>query len=176
MPERGEIEPLFSALCRARGLRYPHDMNGFWAAMFAEVGPRRKRMRESLGDWGEGLSGFVLLGGLVVGSLGLFARPWMLGIAPWGMAMPFVWGAGYALIDWRRQAAIARVTIVDTDHEVGNVDAVREQISRTYDWIALLWGLACAIAGIAAFVMSWTPPPAPEWQPPAGAVSVDISP
>ncbi len=131
-------------------------------------------MREALGDWGEGLSGFVLLGGMVVGSLGLFARPWMLGIAPWGLAMPFVWAAGYGLIDWRRQAALARAQT--SVHEVGNLDAANEQISRTYDWLALLWGLACAIAGVAAFMMSWTEPEPPPWEPPAGTVSVDIAP
>ena len=155
-------------------------MNEFFAAMFAEIGPRRRRMRESLGDWGEGLSGFVLLGGLVVGSLGLFARPWMLRIAPWGLAVPFAWGVGYALIDWRRQVALANaeptVVLSDGVNQVGNLDAAREQISRTYDWFALLWGLACAIAGIAAFVMAWTPPAAPDWQPPPDAVSVDIAP
>lgn len=156
-------------------------MSGFWASLFAEVGPRRKRMREMLGDWGEGLSGFLLLGGLVVGSLGLFAQPWMLGAEPWGLAMPLVWAAGYVLIDWRRQAAFGSaqpLVAAEADtHALRDVEAVHQQISRRYDWAALLWGFACALAGAAAFTMAWgAKPEPPVWTPPPDAVSVDISP
>ena len=45
------------------------------------------------------------------------------------------------------------------------------------DWTVLLWSLACAVAGVAAFVIAWTARPAgPEdnWQPPASAIDSEI--
>lgn len=149
-------------------------MNGFWSSLFAEIGPRRRRMREVLGDWGEGLSGFLLFAGLLVGSLGLFAQPWMLGAAPWGLAMPFVWAGGYLLLDWRRQAAFAAASPRD---EAETLEDVQNRVRRSYDWGALLWGFACALAGAAAFTIAWgAKPEPPVWTPPPDAVSVDISP
>lgn len=136
--------------------------------MFGEMGARRKRLRGALGDRGQGLAEFLILGGLMIGSLGLFVRAWMPAAAPWGFALPFVFVAGYLLIDARRQAALARGD--DT-----------ERTSQNYDWMALLWSLACALAGAAAFVIAWTaaPPAPPEedvWMPPESSVPVDISP
>lgn len=135
--------------------------------MFAEMGARRRRMRGAFGDRGQALAEFLLLGGLAIGSLGLILRPWMAAAAPWGFALPFVFLAGFLLIDARRQAAITR----------GDDPA---KVSSGYDWVVLLWALACALAGAAAFTIAWAsePPPAPEeiWTPPESSVSVDISP
>jgi hypothetical protein len=104
----------------------------------------------------------------MVGSLGLFVRPWMAGAAPWGFWLPLVFIAGYLLIDARRQAALAR-------------GAEAEKISSGYDWVALLWSFGCALAGAAAFVIAWSAAPAVPvdpnaWTPPESAVPVDISP
>ena len=135
--------------------------------MFAEMGARRRRLRASLGDRGQGIAEFLILAGLGVGSLGLFVRDWMPGAAPWGFAVPVVFLIGYGLIEHRRQAANTR--------EGADV----AKVGASYDWIALLWSFGCALAGAAAFVIAWSaePPPAPEsWTPPESSVPVDISP
>lgn len=137
--------------------------------MFGEMGARRRRLRAAMGDRGQGMLEFLVLAGLGVGSLGLFVREWMPGAAPWGFALPFVFLIGYLLIDYRRQAALARE---GADHE---------RVRSGYDWIVLLWSLGCALAGAAAFVIAWTaePPPPPQedvWTPPESTVPVDISP
>lgn len=120
-----------------------------------------------LGDRGQALASFVILAGLVLGSLGLFLREWMIAVAPWGFGIPIVFVVGYLLIDWRRQAALA-----------GGADA--DKTANTYDWTARLFSLACALAGAAAFTLAFTSEPAPpqieEWTPPENAVSVDIQP
>lgn len=144
-------------------------MGSFFAAMFNEMGARRRRLRASLGDRGQALAEFLVLGGLAVGSLGLLVRPWMAGAAPWGFWLPLVFVIGYLLIEARRQAALARA---------GGED---DKIGPGYDWIALLWSFGCALAGAAAFVIAWSAaPPAPvdpnDWTPPESAVPVDISP
>lgn len=143
-------------------------MAGFFTNLFDELGARRGRLRKSLGDRGQALASFAILAGLVLGSLGLYLRPWMIDVSAWGFAVPVVFVVGYLLIDWRRQADVARG---------GDADA----IATKYDWAARLFALACALAGAAAFVIAFTsePPPAPEiegWTPPENAVSVDISP
>lgn len=145
-------------------------MSGFFSTMFSEAGARRRRLRNSLGERGQALSEFLLFSGLALGSLGLFLQPWMVDAAPWGLALPLVFLAGYALIEARRQAAERR-------------GAEAERIAAAYDWVALLWGLFCALAGAAAFVIAWTAEPAapaqPEgWLPPAGAVdsTIELSP
>ncbi|MBL8538351.1 MAG: hypothetical protein JNM59_13170 [Hyphomonadaceae bacterium] len=143
-------------------------MQSFFEAMFAEMGARRRRMRAGLGDRGQGIAEFLLLGGLMVGSLGLLVRPWMPSAAPWGFAVPLLFLAGYALIEARRQASNAR-------------GGDPESVSRTYDWITLGWSFACALLGVAAFVIAWSaqplpPPPEQIWTPPEGSVPVDISP
>lgn len=136
--------------------------------MYTEISARRRRLRSALGDRGQGLTEFLILGGLMIGSVGLFVREWMPGAAPWGFAVPFVFLLGYGLIEFRRQAALAR----------GDEP---EKTSTNYDWLTLLWSLACALAGAAAFVIAWTaaPPVDPNdeiWSPPRSAVPVDISP
>lgn len=144
-------------------------MAGFFASLFDEMGARRRRLRVALGDRGQATAEFLVLGGLMIGSLGLFVRTWMPGAAPWGFALPFVFLIGYGLIDYRRQAALAR----------DGADQAR--VSTSYDWTALLWSFGCALAGAAAFVIAWSaePPPAPEepvWTPPESSVPVDILP
>ncbi|MGH6952266.1 MAG: hypothetical protein ACREH4_15495 [Vitreimonas sp.] len=144
-------------------------MGSFFSAMFEEMGARRRRLRSSLGDRGQALAEFLVLGGIAIGSLGLFVRPWMPAAAPWGFWLPLVFAIGYLLIEARRQAAMARA------------DGDSARIGAGYDWIALLWSFACALAGAAAFVIAWSAaPPAPadpnEWAPPESAVPVDISP
>lgn len=143
-------------------------MASFFSSMFAEMGARRRRLRVAFGDRGQALTEFLVLGGLLVGSLGLFVRAWMPTAAPWGFALPFVFLIGYFLIEARRQAAIAR-------------GADEQKTSQSYDWATLLWSFSCALAGAAAFVIAWTAePPAPpqteDWAPPENSVSVDISP
>jgi hypothetical protein len=152
-----------------RYVSYSAPMAGFFASMFDEMGARRRRLRAPLGDRGQGIVEFLVLGGLLIGSLGLFVREWMPGAAPWGFAIPFVFLIGYGLIDYRRQAAAARV----------GADPAR--VSASYDWTALLWAFGCALAGAAAFVIAWSaePPPAPGedvWTPPESSVPVDMSP
>jgi hypothetical protein len=142
-------------------------MNGFLSAMFAEMGARRRRMRAAFGDRGQALVEFLVLGGLAVGSLGLFVREGMIRAAPWGFALPLVFVIGFAAIEARRQ---------------GETKAAGEEarINTRYDWIVLLWSFGCALLGVAAFVLAWTAQPhvAPQedWQPPRETVDVDISP
>jgi hypothetical protein len=142
-------------------------MAGFFTNLFDELGERRRRLRKSLGDRGQALASFAILAGLVLGSLGLFVRSWMIDVAAWGFAVPAVFVLGYLLIDWRRQAVLA-----------AGADA--EKTAATYDWTARLFSFACALAGGAAFVIALTSEPAPpqieEWTPPESTVSVDISP
>ena len=142
-------------------------MAEFLTNLFDELGERRRRLRKSLGDRGQALASFTILAGLVLGSLGLFLRTWMIDVAPWGFAVPVVFVLGYLLIDWRRQAALTR-------------GAEAEPAAAKYDWSARLFSFACALAGAAAFVIAFTSEPPPrqieEWAPPDSAVSVDISP
>lgn len=129
---------------------------------------RRRRMRGLLGDRGQSIFEFLIMSGIALGSLGLLVRLWMPAAAPWGFAIPFVFVIGYILIERRRQRAHAAAEDP-------------EPVRRSYDWAALLWSLACALAGAAAFVIAWNAePPAPEqeeiWTPPESSVTVDISP
>lgn len=140
---------------------------GFFTSMFAEMGARRKRLRSALGDRGQGLVEFAVLGGLLIGSLGLFVREWMPASTPWGFAVPLVFVIGYVLIEARRQAS----------HAAGGDEA---KTSQRYDWTVLLWSFGCALVGAAAFVIAWSdapPPPEPEfWTPPESSVPVEIQP
>jgi phosphoglycerol transferase MdoB-like AlkP superfamily enzyme len=142
-------------------------MAGFFTNLFDELGDRRRRLRKSLGDRGQALASFAVLAGLMLGSLGLYLRPWMIDVSAWGFAVPAVFVVGYLLIDWRRQATLS-----------SSADA--DATATTYDWVARLFSLACALAGAAAFVIAFTSEPAPpqieEWTPPESAVSVEISP
>lgn len=133
--------------------------------MIEEIGARRKRMRDFFGDRANALVEFLFMSGIVLGSLGLFIRPWMAAAAPWGFAIPFVFVAGFLLIEARRQRA------AKASEEAGNSD-----------WLALWWTLACALLGAIAFViacMAAPAPPTPEdpgWQPPEGSVNSVIVP
>lgn len=132
------------------------------------MGQRRRRLRAALGDRGQALVEFLVLGGLAIGSLGLFIAPWMPVAAPWGFALPFVFFAGFVLLELCRQRAIAR-------------GGEPEAVASGYDWAVVLWSLACALAGAAAFVIAWgarpEPPPEPVpdyWTPPEDSVKSDI--
>ncbi len=143
-------------------------MGNFFSAMFEEMGMRRRRLRTVFGDRGQAIFEFLIMAGLALGSLGLLVRTWMPAAAPWGFALPFVFLAGYVLIERRRQRAHAGAAEPDI-------------VQRNYDWAALLWSIACALAGAAAFVIAWgAEPPAPPqeeiWTPPESSVPVDISP
>jgi hypothetical protein len=136
--------------------------------MFSEMGARRRRLREALGDRGQGIAEFLVLAGLLVGSLGLLVRPWMPGTAPWGFAIPVLFVVGFVLIDTRRQAALSR-----------GRDAA--DIATGYDWLVFGWSFGCALLGAAAFMIAWGAQPAPPpeediWTPPESSVAVDISP
>lgn len=135
--------------------------------MTAEMGARRRRLRAALGDRGQALIEFLVLGGLLVGSAGLFLAPWMPAAAPWGFALPFIFVAGYLLLERRRQRRAA--------------DAPDAAANGGYDWAVLIWAFACAVAGAAAFFIAYQARPAPapgpqDWQPPRGAVTVDLPP
>ena len=124
-------------------------MAGFFSSLLTEMGARRRRLRASLGDRVQALMEFLVLGGLALGSLGLFVRTWMPSAAPWGFALPFVFVIGLLLIDARRQATLAR-------------GGAPESVNAAYQWITLGWSFACALAGAAAFVIAWSAePPAP---------------
>lgn len=139
-------------------------MSKFFGSMFEEMGARRRRMRLAFGDRGQSLLDFLVLAGLVTGSLGLFVRDWMPAAAPWGFWLPLAFVIGHVLIELRRQAVIAAAP-------------EPEKLTRPYDWTVLLWSFACALAGAAAFVIAMSSEPEPEnWTPPESAVSVDISP
>lgn len=115
----------------------------------------------------------LIMGGVVAGSLGLFIAPWMPGAAPWGFSLPFIYVAGYLLIELRRQRSGAQARAEDAD--------AAERVANGYDWLVVLWGLACALAGAAAFVIAWSarPEPAPEpdfWTPPETSVESEFDP
>ena len=73
-------------------------MGGFFSSLFTEMGARRRRLRAALGDRGQAMVEFLVLGGLLLGSLGLFVRAWMPAAAPWGFALPVVF-----VIAWTAQ-------------------------------------------------------------------------
>jgi hypothetical protein len=142
-------------------------MSGFLSRMMAELGARRRRLRGSLGEYGQALAEFVVLGCLLAGSLGLFLLPWMPAAAPWGFAMPFVLVGGLLWLEKRRQDAVTR-------------GAEPEAIAPAHDWAAFLLAFGCAVAGLAAFLIAYgaapePPPRAPDWHPPADAVASDIA-
>lgn len=133
----------------------------FWGSLFQELSARRTRLRRALGDRGQSLFEFVVLGALVLSSLGLYLRPWMAAAAPWGFAAPFVFVAGYLLLDLSRQR----------DNGVNG---------RRHDLLALGWTLLCCAVAIATFVLALLsePPPPPEppaWQPPEDVEIFDLS-
>lgn len=74
--------------------------------MFAEMNLRRRRLRAALGDRGQAIVEFLVLAGLMLGSLGLLLRPWMAGVTPWGFVLPFVFVIGFVLIEVRRQRSV----------------------------------------------------------------------
>ncbi len=141
-------------------------MSEFLPRMMAEMGARRRRLRESLGEYGQALAEFLVLGGLLVGSLGLLLMPWMPGAAPWGFTLPFVFVGGALWLEKRRQDALAK-------------GAEAEAIAPAHDWATFLLAIGCAVAGLAAFLIAYGaepagPPQAPDWRPPPGAVASDI--
>jgi|CXWL01.1.fsa_nt_gi hypothetical protein len=147
-------------------------MTGFFSAMLSEIAARRRRMRKFFGDRSHSVSEFLLMGGVVIGSLGLLVRPWMPPAAPWGFALPFLLVLGHLALEWRRQRqpAIDPALYADRDDDEGHPG----------DWIPFLWSLACAVGGAAAFVIAWSAQPAPVeeevWTPPVGSVGSTIVP
>lgn len=157
-------------------------MNGFFASLFAEMGARRRRMRAVFGDRGQALMEFLVLGGLLLGSLGLFVRDGMIDKAPWGFAVPLVFLIGFLVIDARRQAQQAQQAqqTQETQETQNSAETEQAKTSGRHDWIVVLWSFGCALLGAGAFMLAWTnqtrAPAQQEWQPPREAVDVDISP
>lgn len=144
--------------------------------MFREIGARRRRMREAFGDRGQGLVEFLVMSGLVLGSLGLLLQPWMIDAAPWGLALPPLFVIGYLLIERRRQGAM-RAAEAASAEDPEAIETARAQ----HDWIVFLWAVTCAVLGAAAFVIAYgarpeAPPEVDAWAPPESSVAVDISP
>jgi protein-S-isoprenylcysteine O-methyltransferase Ste14 len=140
----------------------------FFAALGAEFAARRRRLRKALGDRGQGLFELFVLGGLLLGSVGLFYQPWMLPAAAWGLAAPALFVALYVLLDVRRQRALAAADDP-------------ERVRKRGDWAALAATLACVLLGYAAFAVGVMadPRPRPErpgWQPPPDAIDTTIHP
>ncbi len=141
----------------------------FFGSLFAELGARRRRLRLAMGDRGQSLFEFALLGVLTLGSAGLFVRSWMPAAAPWGFALPIVFIVGYIALDLRRQRAAAPAADAEHPH-------------RAADRLALIWTLLCMAAAIATFVYAWSaepplPPPIDQgWQPPQDTLNFDIAP
>ena len=139
-------------------------MSGFLSDMAGELGARRRRLRESFGNRGQAIVEFLVLSGLVLGSLGLFLLPGMARAAPWGFALPPVFLVGFVLIEVRRQRALAN-------------GAAAEAVTTRSDWAMFLWAFGCALAGAAAFVIAWgarAPPPSEDWAPPRGTVNSEL--
>jgi hypothetical protein len=156
-------------------------MNDFLSGLFAEFAARRRRLREALGDRGQGLIEFMVFGGVLVGALGLLIGPWMPAAAPWGFAVPVAFVTGYLLIEARRQRSVAAVEAPDAPDEDGRT--AMDRVAMSYDWLVLGWSLLCALLGAAAFIIAWSAKPPDidkivfdKWSPPENAVSVDISP
>lgn len=133
---------------------------------FEELAARRKRLRSRVGDRGQSLVELAVLAGLVMGSLGLYIRPWMPNAAPWGFAIPFVFVIGYVILEARRQAEL----------KSGRNEDI---LAKRYDWAVMAWSFGCAAAGLTAFVFALlaepAPPPAEDvWRPPEDAVMFDL--
>jgi len=140
----------------------------FFPALFTEFAARRRRLRKALGDRGQGLFELFVIGGLLLGSAGLFLYPWMIGAAAWGFAIPPLFLGLYLVLDARRQKALAAAA---------DPDAVRKRA----DLAALGATLACVLAGYGAFALGIMSDPrprpeAPGWQPPPDAVDVQLHP
>ncbi|MGE3250061.1 MAG: hypothetical protein AB7J28_02850 [Hyphomonadaceae bacterium] len=141
-------------------------------------------MRRALGERVHGIFEMVVIGCLGAGSLGLFLAPYMPGAAPWGFAIPFVFAGGYALIDARRQAALAAVAgEQEIPDEEGLPHAPRaKRITRTHDLLAAALALLCAALGAFAFYVAYNAAPADpaqveeDWQPPETALEIDMAP
>src|SRR5262249_39963135 len=116
-------------------------------------------------NMGQGIAEFLVLSGLVTGSVGLFLYPWMPRAAPWGFALPFVFVAGLVLLERRRQRAMVAAG--------GDADLMAAAAARS-DWSVFLWAYGCALAGVAAFVVGYTAPP--QWVPPPGTISSCVGP
>jgi hypothetical protein len=144
-------------------------MAHYFEAFINEALARRRRIASTIGPLAQGWFDLALLGGVVIGSVGLFAYPWMPWAAPWGFALPFACAIGHGLLDARRQTALAR-----------GDDS--EKVQERGDFAAVLWGLGCASAGVVTFAYAYLqepapPPPAPteEWAPPDSVIELDIS-
>jgi hypothetical protein len=151
-------------------------MNGFLSAMFDEIAKRRRRQRSIFGDRGQAIVEFLVMSGLVLGSVGLLLEPHMARVAPWGFALPPIFLIGFVLLEARRQRAAAAPK-PDAEADKGAAEDAVEAADSRSDWTVFLWSFGCALAGGAAFVIAWgaRPAPPPEvWQPPPGTVDSDI--
>ena len=133
------------------------------------MGARRRRLRESLGDRGQALASFCVLGGLGSRLARAFLRAWMPAAAPWGFAVPFVFVIGYLLIDWRRQAALAR------GGDAAKACARPTIGSRLLLVVRVRARGRCRVRDRLERRTA-APPQDEEWTPPESSVSVDISP
>lgn len=137
-----------------------------WGSLFTEFSARRRRLDKALGDRGKGLFELFVLGGLILGSAGLFLYPWMFSAAWWGLAAPVLFLALYVFIDVRRQRAVA-------------AGGEEKTVRKRHQYLTLWATLGCVALGYCAFTIGLLsdPRPAPEpagWQPPRDAIPTEI--
>jgi hypothetical protein len=147
-------------------------MSGFFDNFMQEAIARRVRIASTIGPKMQGIFDVMIIGAVTLGSAGLFAQPWMLAAAPYGLALPVVFLVGHVLLDTRRQK-----TPINHLHK----DEQEEARNRT-DLYAVGWGVACAALGALIFFYAWgqepPPPPAPaaeQWEPPPNVLESEIA-
>lgn len=134
-------------------------MTGFLDSFLDEALARRRRIATTIGPRMQSLFDLLILGGVALGSGGLFLRYWMLPAAPWGLALPVIFVAGHLWLDWRRQNA-----------PTSNLskDEAEEARQRT-DLYAVGFGVVCAVIGAFTFFYAWGQEPPGQYEPPAQA-------
>jgi hypothetical protein len=125
---------------------------GFWGTWGAELTAQRMNLRKRLNESRASLIEFGLLGCLILGSVGLLVPERGFAVAPWGVAIPFVYMVGMIVAELIRQRALKTPE-----------DGLR--MRRGYGRVTGAIGLVCAAAGMATFIHALThgqPVPPPE--------------
>lgn len=142
--------PWRDAVARAT-CRPMNEQTGFLAAWGAELTAQRMQLRKRLNESRASLIEFGLLTCLLLGSLGLVVPERGFAVAPWGVAIPFVYLAAMLVVEVLRQRAVKAPE-----------DVLR--MRRGYGRITGAIGFLSAAAGLATFIHAVTwgqslPPP-----------------